>query len=147
MSRRFTGFHMLAILVAFFGTVMAVNFTMASLASSTFGGIQVQNSYVASQNFNGWLEQAERQEKLGWEVASGWQGDGRLLVTASGPSPAAQLTAAARHPLGQKADMDMAFERQPDGSFVSLQELPPGRWIVRLQLTDGADEWRREDRF
>jgi nitrogen fixation protein FixH len=147
MSRKFTGYHMLAVLVAFFGTVIAVNLTMASLASSTFGGIQVQNSYVASQNFNTWLEQAEEQEKLGWQVASSWQGDGRLRVTATGPGPAATLQATARHPLGQMPDLDLAFERAADGAFVSLDKLPPGRWIVRLQLNDGASEWRREDRF
>lgn len=147
MTRKFTGYHMLGILVAFFGTVIAVNLTMATLASSTFGGIQVQNSYVASQEFNGWLAQAEEQEKLGWEVDSSWMGNGRLLVTASGPGAAAQVSATARHPLGQMPDLALAFDRAGDGSFVSQEKLPPGRWIVRLHIVDGASEWRREDRF
>ncbi|HMP45265.1 MAG TPA: FixH family protein, partial [Sphingopyxis sp.] len=41
--RSFTGWHMTAILVGFFGVVMAVNFTMARLAMSTFGGKVVEN--------------------------------------------------------------------------------------------------------
>jgi nitrogen fixation protein FixH len=53
--RRFTGRHMTGILVAFFGVVMTVNFTMAYVAISGFGGTVVDNSYVASQNYNRWL--------------------------------------------------------------------------------------------
>ena len=52
----FTGRHMAMILVTFFGIVIAVNITMARYASSTFGGLVVDNIYVASLNFNGWLE-------------------------------------------------------------------------------------------
>ena len=58
MTRQFTGRHMLAILIAFFGTVIAVNMVMAVLATRTFGGLVVENSYVATRQFNGWLEQA-----------------------------------------------------------------------------------------
>jgi nitrogen fixation protein FixH len=50
-----TGRKVAAIFVVFFGVIMAVNFTMASFASSTFGGVVVKNSYVASQKYNGWL--------------------------------------------------------------------------------------------
>ena len=59
MSRPFTGRHMAMILVAFFGVVIVVNLIMARYASSTFGGIVVENSYVASQEFNKWLDEAE----------------------------------------------------------------------------------------
>ena len=58
MTRPFTGRHMFATLVVFFGIVIAVNFTMASYATTTFGGLVVENSYVASQKFNRWLDEA-----------------------------------------------------------------------------------------
>ena len=45
--RPFTGRHMAAIMVAFFGVVIAVNVYMARLATSTFTGVVVENSYVA----------------------------------------------------------------------------------------------------
>ena len=66
MTRRFTGGHMLALMLAFFGTVVAVNFVMATLAVRTFGGTVVDNSYVASQRYNHWLDQARAQRALGW---------------------------------------------------------------------------------
>jgi len=43
-GKPFTGRHMLAVLVGFFGVVIAVNFIMASYATSTFGGVVVENS-------------------------------------------------------------------------------------------------------
>ena len=58
-GRKFTGWHMTGILVAFFGVVVSVNVFMARAAISTFGGTVVDNSYVASQKFNGWLDKAE----------------------------------------------------------------------------------------
>ena len=54
----FTGRHITMILVAFFGVVIAVNLVMAHYASSTFGGVVVENSYVASQEYNQWLHEA-----------------------------------------------------------------------------------------
>ena len=59
MTRNFSGKHMAIILVSFFGVVIVVNLVMARLAVSTFGGVVVENSYVASQEFNRWLEEAE----------------------------------------------------------------------------------------
>src|SRR3546814_10033574 len=64
--RRFTGWHMTAILIAFFAAVIAVNMLMATVAVRSFGGTVVENSYVASQKFNGWLAQARAQRRLGW---------------------------------------------------------------------------------
>ena len=44
MTKAFTGRHMAAIMVAFFGVIIAVNFTMARFATATFGGRVVENS-------------------------------------------------------------------------------------------------------
>lgn len=145
MMRQFTGKHMAAILIAFFGVVAAVNFTMASYANSTFGGIVVENSYVASQEYNKWLEAAENQSELGWTVESVWQDDGRIALTATGPSSAAKVSAVARHPLGHMPDQQLAFTRGADGRYVSNSALPHTRWIIRFEIDDGAKSWRRED--
>lgn len=144
MTRKFTGWHMTGIMVLFFGTVMAVNFTMAYRATSTFGGVVVQNSYVASQNFNGWLDDAEAQERLGWEAVASLRDDGRVEVRFTGPSDAAGLIAMARHPLGHAEPQYLAFDALGGGEYLSREALDEGRWLVRMQLTDGANIWRRE---
>jgi nitrogen fixation protein FixH len=47
-----TGRHVLAITVGAFGLIIAVNVVMAWKAISTFPGLEVENSYVASQEFD-----------------------------------------------------------------------------------------------
>lgn len=61
----FTGKRMTAIFVAGFGIVIAVNLTMAMMAVGSFHGTVVDNSYVASQHYNGWLKQAAASKALG----------------------------------------------------------------------------------
>ena len=63
---RFTGWHMLTCMIAFFGVIIVVNFTMASFASKSWTGLVVKNSYVASQKFNDELAVAEAQQARGW---------------------------------------------------------------------------------
>ena len=141
----FTGYTMAIILVGFFGFVAAVNFTMAKYASSTFGGVVVENSYVASQEFNSWLENAKVQEALGWEITSTWRTDRRVEVTAGNVPKGATMTAKARHPLGRASEQPLTMIEQPDGRFVSQQRLPEGRWSVELIITSGTDAWRGKE--
>jgi nitrogen fixation protein FixH len=47
-----TGRKVLAITVSAFGVIIAVNFLLAYKAVSTFPGLEVPNSYVASQTFD-----------------------------------------------------------------------------------------------
>ncbi|MBS0480880.1 MAG: FixH family protein [Proteobacteria bacterium] len=143
-SGPFTGRHAAAILVAFFGVVIAVNLYMAREAVSTFGGVVVENSYVASQQYNGWLHEAAREQALGWSAKVSRGADGRLVATLHGAPDGAALNGDAWHPLGRLPDRVLKFDRQPDGSFVSEQALPAGRWIIRLQAVAGTTRWRTE---
>lgn len=145
MTRTFTGRHMAAILVAFFGIVILVNFTMARFASATFGGIVVENSYVASQQFNRWLDEAEAGRALGWNAVTAWRPDGRLAVALQGAPPSADVMATARHPLGRAPDRDLAFDPAGNLRFVSREALPEGRWLLRLEVRAGDRVWRREE--
>lgn len=145
MTRRFTGRHMLAIMLAFFGVVVAVNMLMATLASRTFGGTVVDNSYVASQRFNGWLAEGRAQERLGWTARLSLDGARRIEVAVrEGETPlaGAELQAVARHPLGQAPDIALAFRADRSGGYVSRKALPAGRWTVHLEIRHGGREKR-----
>ncbi len=135
-ARPFTGRHMTAILVGFFGVVVAVNITMARLASGTFGGTVVENSYVASQKFNGWLADARRQDQLGW--ATPLSLDTARRVTVGVPGAGFVVTGTAHHPLGRAPDIALRFVTE-NGRLVTTTPLPAGRWQVRLQVRRGAD--------
>lgn len=142
---RFTGRHITVILVAFFGVVIAVNVLMARLATSTFGGVTVENSYVASQHFNRWLDEADAERALGWQAAVLRAPDGHLAVRLTGvPAGPAKVTAVARHPLGRLPDQPLQFAASGDGGFTSTSALPEGRWTLRLQVQAGGKQWRTE---
>jgi nitrogen fixation protein FixH len=139
-----TGRKVTAIFVAFFGVIMTVNFTMAHYASSTFGGVVVENSYVASQHYNKWLGAAAAQEKLGWSATVARLPDDRVAVRFAGAPQGLMVSAVARHPLGRAPDQALVFIRAADGAFVSTKAVMPGRWVVRLSADAGAAKWREE---
>lgn len=144
MRKPFTGWHMLGLMVAFFGVVIAVNVTMARLAMTSFGGTVVENSYVASQQFNGWLEGARASDALGWQVAPALRDDGKLAISVAGAPDPLTITATARHPLGRRPDRQLTFARVSAGEYVSAEVLAADRWTVRLDLASGAQHWRSE---
>ncbi len=65
-----TGWHVLAMLVAFFGVIIGVNLTMAYFANSTWSGLVVANGYVASQSFDKDLARARAQRRWAGPSAS-----------------------------------------------------------------------------
>lgn len=142
---KFTGWHMTAILVVFFGIVMAVNFYMARMALSTFGGTVVDNSYVASQNYNRWLAASDKQDKLGWTAKATLNADRIVVIDVQqNGQPLQGVTAIgdALHPLGRAVDQPLAFDAMPDGTLRSTTALPTGRWNVQISLRQSADIYR-----
>lgn len=135
MRQEFTGRHMAVILIGFFGLVIGVNVTMAVFASSTFGGTVVDNSYVASQKFNGWIEKGRTQAALGWTMTPERLGDGRVALVLEGPQGAltgAGIEVLARHPLGRVPETPMSFHEVTPGRYVSNAPLAVGRWQLHV---------------
>ncbi len=147
MNRTFTGRHMTMILVAFFGVVMVVNFIMARYAVGTFGGVVVENSYVASQHFNRWLDEAAAERALGWSADARRTADDRVEIVLAGAPAGAEVAAEARHPLGTLPDTMLTFAPTGGGRYVSREALPKDRWTLRLAVRDGEKVWRSEAPF
>lgn len=143
----FTGRHMLIIMIAFFGTIITVNITMAVMASRSWTGMVVENTYVASQEFNTRAAQARAQEALGWtsdlEMADGtvtWRlqdADGAALHPEGG-------VIRFRHPAFDAADLEAGLEPQPDGALVARVEAADGVWIVEIEADAGRDNPYRD---
>lgn len=138
-ARAFTGWHMTAILLVFFAVVIAVNFLMAVMAVRSFGGTVVENSYVASQKFNGWLAEARAQQKLGWHDKVTLDNTRHVQIRLN--VKGAQISALAEHPLGRAADIALSLHEREPGTYVSDRTLPAGRWQVRFDIRhDGGEE-------
>ena len=141
MTRRFTGYHMLAWMLGFFMVVIGVNAVMATMAERSFTGTVVENSYVASQRFNRWLDEAKAQDRLGWTATIDHAGP-RITVKLTGPEALihdARLTGLALHPLGHLPDRAIRFTPVGSGEYRSVEALPHGRWQVRVTAEHGRD--------
>jgi len=145
VTRRFTGRHMMLLMVAFFGVVVLVNLLMAHLALGTFGGTVVDNSYVASQRYNTWLAAGREQAKLGWTTKLDRDADGHVVLkatTGSDPLTGASISGVAHPPLGRKADISLVFEETGAGTYRVRQPLPEGRWQVHILFARDGRQMR-----
>ena len=142
--RRFTGYHATAILVAFFAVVIGVNLVMASFAIETFGGTVVENSYVASQKYNGWLAEARREKAMGWKVSQPARDMDHLVLNATdalgAPLSGAVITVRAEHPLGRLPEHDLHLTETAPGTYRSVEQLKPGRWKLRARILQAKRE-------
>jgi nitrogen fixation protein FixH len=140
----FTGKHMALVFVGGFGVVIAVNLVMASFAIDTFHGTVVDNSYVASQNYNDWLDKAEASRALGWQALPEQRDDGRVVLETLGLPPGAAITAEAERPLGERETASLTFAPAGEGQWLSDQTLAEGRWNLRIAIRAGSLEWAGE---
>jgi nitrogen fixation protein FixH len=118
---------------AAFGVIIAVNLVMAYSAINTFPGLEVKNSYVASQSF-----QAERdaQIALGWTLTPEYdpgQGQLRLAFTdaAGAPVQVAALEVLVGRTTVANQDQSPAFDYAA-GVYTSPVTLDPGKWMLRI---------------
>ena len=134
-GRPFTGRHMLLIIVGFFGVVGSVNVGMAVLASTSWTGLVVTNSYVASQEFETKRLAHERQREAGWRTTFAYAG-GIATVSvrdADGQVPAlGPLTLKINRPVGGHDDQTLALEPTADGGFAAALDLSSGVWEARV---------------
>ncbi|MEM8918143.1 MAG: FixH family protein [Pseudomonadota bacterium] len=141
-KKKITGFHVTLMFIAFFGVIAAVNFLMAGLAISSFGGTVVDNSYVASQKYNQWLEESRREAAHGWTVSAPVRTGDRLAITVQNSQGAnlsnAGISAVAEHPVGRTDSIKLDFVETAPGQYVSNQTLPAGRWKLKIAIAEGG---------
>jgi nitrogen fixation protein FixH len=150
-TREFTGWHMLAILCAFFGVTIAVNLTLAWFANSTWTGLVVANSYVASQQFNEGLAEGRREQALGWQPVFALA-DGALTVTLSDkagqPLTGLDLAVTFARPAHEGEDHTIALSATGAGRYAAAAPLAPGLWSAELVVKQGGvQQLKRQYRF
>lgn len=131
-GRKFTGKHFLMIFCAAFGVIIAVNITLAVNAVKTFPGVEVKNSYVASQQFDA---RRSAQEALGWSVYASSKGGLVILeITDENGRPVevAELNATLGRATHVKDDQTPDFKF--DGTaYVAPAALGDGNWNIRMK--------------
>lgn len=135
---------MFGALVGMFGVVIGVNLLMATLAIRGFSGVVVENTYVASQLFNRWLDKARAQDMLGWSADLERLPNSHIMVVAHSVPPGAAVTATLRRPLGQPDTVHLTFVEAAPEHFHSREQVDGGRWIARVTIAAGSREWSHE---
>lgn len=147
---KFTGKHLLAIMVAFFGVIIAVNFTMAWFASNSWTGLVVSNSYVASQHFNEELEAAREQKARGWKSAIAYRENRlslKLVDQSENPVILDRLKAVAGRPATEIADRTVDFQYAGGGLWIAETELGHGLWKLDITGSKGDKPYRLDARM
>lgn len=140
-----TGRHVAAITVGGFAVIIAVNLVMAFKAVSTFPGLEAQNTYVASQEFD--LRRAA-QEALGWTVEPSHEaGQLRLAITdaAGKPVEVASMQVLVGRPTSSRDDQSPEFTFA-GGAYEAAADLASGLWMLKLTAT-AKDGTLFEQRF
>jgi nitrogen fixation protein FixH len=133
--RPLTGWKVLAILVAFFGTVAAVNGLMIHYALSTFPGVADDQAYEHGLHYNDTLAAAAEQNRLGW-VAQG--------QVVRGLDNRATIDIAIRDEAGKPVeglDVEARLEFMPDSHrdmAIGLVEAAPGRYRSEIKADSGS---------
>ena len=150
-EREFTGFHMAAALVLFFGVIITVNLIMAWFANSTWSGLVVKNSYVASQEFNSKVEQVKAQEALGWKgslTSSAGIVRWSLVDTGAKPVAADAVTVRFRRPVTESEDATVSMVPDEKGGWQAAFPLGEGIWIAVVDVQSATNGlWRETLRF
>jgi nitrogen fixation protein FixH len=146
--RELTGRHVLAITVSAFAVIIAVNVTLAWQAVATFPGLEVQNSYVASQGFN---ERKAAQEALGWQLQPSYR-DGRIDLAFTdrdgSPVEVMRLEVLVGRTTNAAHDAWPEFTRMGDVYSAPLS-LDRGKWMVKVtaESADGTLFEQRTELF
>ncbi len=144
----FTGRRMLATLLGFFGVVVIVNLTMAYFAETTWTGLVVENSYVASQEYNGFIAAERRQEKLGWDARFSHDALGLIFKVAArdgSPVTGLKVIVTMGRPTHEGEDRVVALSETRPGFYAADLALPAGLWEAKLIATgNNGIEWRRD---
>jgi nitrogen fixation protein FixH len=146
--RELTGRHVLAITVSAFTVIIAVNLTLAWQAVNTFPGLEVNNSYVASQGFN---TRKAAQEALGWHLKPTYT-DGRIDLAFTDrdglPVQVAKLEVLVGRTTTTEHDAWPAFTLMGDVYSAPLL-LDRGKWMVKVtaESPDGTLFEQRTELF
>ncbi len=140
VKREITGWHVLFGFVAAFGVIIGVNLVLAYQAVKTFPGLEVKNSYIASQEFNA---RKAAQEALGWTVRAVHSGGYlHLSITdkAGTPVRVQSLQAIVGRATDEKDDVTPVFEFN-GLTYEAPVVLGAGNWNIRMLVmaADGTE--------
>ncbi|MEM5517587.1 FixH family protein [Henriciella sp. AS95] len=144
------GWHVLLIMMAFFGLMFAVNGVFLYSAITSFPGEDVEKSYLQGLNYNDTLEAKREQAELGWTMRAGLADRSnetlRVEVNNKDGLPVSRLSVLAqfRRNATTSGDTTLPMEAvadEPGVYEVALPSLERGDWsIIVTAMSDVNDD-------
>ena len=137
--KKLTGWHVLFIFLGAFAVVLGVNGYMISQAVKSYPGLEVQDSYVASQGFD---DKRSAQLALHWDVQATYTDDHIAFTIVDGEGKTVHpttITAQIGRPTTANFDKEVAIVFVDD-HFEINEKLDQGQWHLMLNMiaSDGT---------
>lgn len=143
-GKELKGWHVLLIMLGFFGVMFAVNGVFLYHAITSFPGEDIKKSYVQGLNYNDTLAQRASQAELGWTAEAGVQSGElifRLRDAEGAPLSNYAVIGEIRRSATQSADQAIIYQARANGEYVAdAGDLAPGQWLLRINVMDPAAE-------
>lgn len=149
MTGELKGFHVLIVLLAFFGITIGVNVALTAYAISSFSGEDVSKPYQQGLEYNKALAARAAQSNLGWtaliDVQRVGKRGGAIVVTIKGKDHGARagltVEVMLRRPTDASLDRTVALQANGEGKYSgTVDGLAAGQWdvIARTSAEDGT---------
>jgi nitrogen fixation protein FixH len=119
-------------------TVVAVNAVLVYASISTFTGVTTGHSYDRGRAYNAVLQEAARQDALGWTSRVTLEGNvlGVTVADRDGQPVPGTVQGVLLRPL-EGAQLALDFVAAGPGRWIAFSDSPaPGQWEARLTVTD-----------
>ncbi len=139
---RLTGWHVLAMIVAFFAIIIGLDTWFATLAYTTFSGDVSSDPYQAGIMFNKTLAQRRREAALGWKVEADTSRPGLLSLTfrdpAGTPLDGLTIDATLGRPATDVGKRILTFKAEGAGRYSAPTGDMSGGWDLTATARDAA---------
>jgi nitrogen fixation protein FixH len=136
----------LAVLLAFFGAVFAVNGLLMYQALSTHTGLVANEPYRMGLAYNERIGAAARQAQLGWSERLDFGRDGHALFVLAErdgrPVRGLRVEGVLGRPASNAHDVKLAFVETAPGEYAAqTAQVPAGSWLIALEARarEGAE--------
>lgn len=150
-----TGKVVLAITIAAFGVVIAVNGLMAYFAATTFRGLADPSPYEHGLAYENDIQAAKEQDARGWDVSAHLARDpsgGEAIEIRFRDHDGAPVTGLAvdtslDSPADVRFDADISLKEIEPGVYLGLVSARPGQWDIVIDAKrDGERVFRSKNR-
>ena len=139
---KFTGRHMLTIMLVFFGVIITVNGYMAYVAVTSWTGLLARNGYVASQDFNGVLAERRRQDEIGYKSELRYVPNEMRLVMRDRdgqPLTGLKVELLVGRPAHENDDQKVTLLEGEPGVYGKSLQLAAGQWNIDVIAIDTSN--------